>query len=173
MNGFSDNVALKGKWNFCVTEGAPINKEEWGKVFRGEDIGRSYENLKRENVVTLVFRSELAQLLARIPSADASLFRITHQQLGTGSAAASENDIDLDNGEPTTYTLLSDVVANGKQIQVTGYFAEGEATGHWKEYGLWLNGDQAEPVLFNRLNVDRNIGGASSLSIFGTVDFNI
>jgi hypothetical protein len=171
---YSEHLSLKGNWNFCVTQGKPLTREEWNAIKNGGSIDRTCDVQNIQNIITLPFRTALTALLSRPIADDPVPFRLTHQELGTGTEAASELNSDLETPDESTFTLLGDVVAVSKEIQVTGFYSEGEATGHWREYGIWLNGDDEEgKVLFNRININREVGGASSLSIFGTVNFNI
>ena len=148
-----------------------INNNTWKGVWTARvwDKGKLLSEHTYYNVVTLAFRGELTRFLEG--SREGSL-AITHQQLGTDNTPANEAQTNLIAPEPDTRQILTSSSIdpnNSNRLIVTAVWGEGEATGTWQEFGLFVNDD----ILMIRVIIDVEVPASGSLTIDGEITQNI
>ena len=163
---FKDDLQLKGKWRVIVSE-KPLTKEEIRLVRKGKKVEKVKEMKVYHNVITAYLKEKIAQGLAGESAVITDDVNLTHQQLGTGTTAPTENDTNLEIPDADTKKTISSKESNGKKCWITCIWIEGEATGTWKEFGLWIGSN-----LFNRVAIDVTVAANEMLTIDGDLTIN-
>ena len=158
---FKDDLQLKGKWRVIVSEGL-LTKEEIKLIRKGKKVKKVKEMKVYHNVITTYLKEKIAQGLAGENAVTTADVNLTHQQLGTGTTTPTENDTNLENPDADTKKSVSSKESDGKKCWVTCTWLEGEATGTWREFGLWIGSH-----LFNRVAINITIAANETLTIDG------
>lgn len=124
------------------------------------------------NIIPTVSREQYVKALAQDLS-DIAEMEITHQELGTGTTTPANGDTGLETPTGgTTRKFITSSAASSNQLNVTAFWAAGEATGTHEEFALFINGTGVSNsgILFNRVLLGGIVVDVSnSLSIDGTV----
>jgi len=137
-----------------------------GVTFKG--TWRAYVNGKLtheyHNVITNGLRELVLSGMAGESSIGAAL-TITHQQLGTGTTAVSVTDTALETPSAPTKIALTTMTRSGTTLLITAFWDVGQATGVWKEFGLWAN-----TLLINHMACDEVVTANDTLTFDGEID---
>jgi hypothetical protein len=152
-----ERVAAHGSWLITV-------RDERGEVVHQE---------RRNNMVV---KSGLACVAAALGNDLTSLtgVQLNYQELGTGTTAPAFANTGLETPDASTRKLLNSSSHADNVVYVTAFWAAGEATGTWEEFGLFINGTATSNSgsLFNRLLLGAvEVGATNSLSVDGEVTF--
>lgn len=161
---YKEGVTYHTDWYFFVHEGAELTASEKKSVLSGSDIGRECTVYKHHNIIPTIARQTMLETLAGIPVSLAET-TISHQELGTGTTAPANTDTDLETPSVGTKKALSSISVSSNVLNITSFWAAGEATGTWREFGTFIN----STVLFNRVAINIAISAAQSLTIDGTI----
>jgi len=152
---FKENLTLKGIWKITVRDKA-------GNIVSQKTI---------HNIIPTISRQQVAKALANELSTLPEIV-INFQELGTGTTAPTNSDTGLETPEPSTRKILTSSASQLNQLNLTAFWAAGEATGTHEEFSLFMNGTASSNsgILFNRVLLSGVVVGASnSLTLDGTV----
>lgn len=178
---YQENIAAKGTFRF-------ITAPEWAHrlmQYAREDVGHEAfrkvadmlihfgiaEQTVYHNLVVTGGKALLVAALAQ-DLATVSDLRITHQELGTGTNAPSYADTGLQTpAGGTTRKAVSSLGFSANVLSITSFWAVGEATGTWREYGLFIKGTGTSNsgTLWNRVAINQTVAADKALTIDGTV----
>lgn len=169
-----------GLWRFYTTpDGVPLSRYELDLINEGVPrslpeamasdlasaiIGRTVRVHTRKNVITTAGRAQVNKAISGQISA-LSEVALTHEQLGTGTSAPSAADTNLETPAAGTKQAISSVSYSGGQLNITSFWAAGDAEGSWTEYGAFMN----TTILFAHVGIDITVGAGDALTIDGTV----
>ena len=166
-------VIGRGTWDFYITNGKkPLTKAEVDEIKAGRKIKRAYRRVRFHNLIVDVGLTQLAKILAHIPVALEETY-ITHQELGTSTAAPAAGNTGLTTPDAATRKAVSSLGWETKKLNITSFWAAGEATGTWREMATFINGTGTSNsgTCFNRAAINVTITAGQSLTVDGTVDF--
>jgi hypothetical protein len=127
-------------------------------------IGREIRTIRYANIIPTVSRQQMAKALTgNISNVDE--IKITHQQLGTGTSTPANSDTALQTPNVGTKKMVSSLAYSTNSITATAFWDQGEATGTWREFGLFLN----TSVLFNRISINVTVAGSEALTVDGEI----
>ena len=161
---------MTGIWSFYLTKGTPLTPEELAIIKSGGQISRKYQKIVYKNIIPTVSRQQIAKALAGSITLAAEI-KVNFQELGTGTNAPANGDTGLQTPTGTTRKALSSAGFSANQLNLTSFWAVGEATGTWREFGSFINGTSTSNsgVLFNRVAINITVTGADALTIDGTI----
>lgn len=161
---------MMGIWSFYLTKGTPLTPEELAIIKSGGRIGREYQKIVYKNIIPTVSRQQIAKALAGSITLAAEI-KVNFQELGTGTNAPANGDTGLQTPTGSTRKALSSAGFSANQLNLTSFWAVGEATGTWREFGSFINGTSTSNsgVLFNRVGINITVTGADALTIDGTI----
>jgi hypothetical protein len=124
------------------------------------------------NVITTVAKTLITQAFASDLTALSDI-ELNYQELGTGVTPPAAGDTGLETPDAGTRKLLASAASSLNQLNVTAFWAAGEATGTWTEYGTFSNGTAASNsgTMFNHVAISETVGASNSLSVDGTITF--
>jgi len=157
--GFQEGIISKGIWTITV-------RDPLGNIVSQKTI---------ENIVVTAGRNQIAKALA-VELVAISDIEISHQELGTGTTTPAVGDTGLETPTGGTRKAITSTASSGKQLNITAFWAAGEATGTHEEYGTFINGTGVSNsgVLLNRVLLSSVVVlAANSLTVDGTINFNI
>jgi urate oxidase len=156
-NNIKEELKMVGIWNFKIK-----NQDT------GEERVFVYKNL-----IPTVSRQQIAKALSG-NIAGVTEIKITHQEMGTSTQAPANGDTGLITPTASTRKTISSLAYSSNQLSVTAFWAAGEATGTWREFGCFVNGTATSNsgVLFNRVSINITVASNESLTVDGTVTFN-
>lgn len=172
MHNLNETIGLQGLWDFFVVhDGGTLDDAEKSAIRAGESIGRAVDWHHYKNIIPTVGRQRIAYILS---GAAASLAEceINYQELGTGTSTPANGDTGLQTpAGGTTRKLISSGSYSSNVMTITSFWAAGEATGTWREFGTFINGTGTtnSGVLFSRVAINIPISASQSLVIDGTV----
>lgn len=168
MHIAKDKVGIKGVWDFFVGD------------FFGDDFDREAAKeglypwirwVRVNNIIPTVGRARLAYILSG-QAASLAECEINYQELGTGTSTPANSDTGLQTpAGGTTRKLISSASNSANIMTITSFWAAGEATGTWREFGTFINGTGTtnSGILFSRVGINITIGASQSLVVDGTV----
>lgn len=167
---FKEKIKMKGVWTFYVTEGTPLTQEELAVLRTGGAIGRAVRVYRYHNLIPTVSRQQIAKALTGNITAVTEI-KITHQELGTSTQAPANGDTGLITPTASTRKTITSMAFTTNQMNLTSFWAAGEATGTWREFGLFVNGTATSNsgVLFNRVAINITVAATDALTLDGTV----
>jgi urate oxidase len=182
---FKEALGIKGnRWSFYNAKGANLNEREleiarkipfWlPDSFKGGVlsalIGREVGVFSTHNLVPTVGRQQIAKAISANISTVTEI-KITHQELGTSTQAPANGDTGLITPTASTRKVISSLSFSTNKITITAFWAAGEATGTWREFGTFINGTATSNsgVLFNRVAINVTVTASNSLTIDGEV----
>lgn len=133
-------------------------------------LGKKCKVYRYENLIPTVARQQIAKALSANITAVAEI-KITHQELGTSTQAPANGDTGLILPTASTRKVISSLAFSTNKVTVTAFWAAGEATGTWREFGTFINGTATSNsgVLFNRIGINVTVSSSQSLTIDGEV----
>ena len=133
-------------------------------------IGRQVRMYKYHNIIPTVSRQQIGKALSG-NIASVNEIKITHQELGTGTNSPSNADTGLQTPTGATRKSVSSLAYSLNQINISSFWAAGEATGTWREYAVFINGSGTSNsgVIFNRIAINITVAGGDALTLDGTV----
>lgn len=179
--------AVEG-WRLYKTVGTPLAAHEVARLKRipfllpdriasligSHMLGRSVVMHRQHNVITVNGRQQLLKAAAGLVGHVREV-AITHQQLGTSTTQPNANDTELGAAETGTLKTISSIGVAGSQMNITSFWAAGEATGAHKELGTYMYGFNADGtlnsnrILFNHVAIDVTVQASEALTVDGTV----
>lgn len=181
---YRESMKMKGeRWDFWLIERAvPLMKEEIATikelirngVFNGYWKGHKVTCDTYSNIIPTISRTQILKALAN-QLAGISDIVINYQELGTGTNTPSNSDTGLQTpAGGTTRKLISSMAVSGIQMNVTSFWAAGEATGTWREFATFIKGTATSNsgTIFNRAAINITISSIQSLTLDGTVTLN-
>ncbi len=170
MNTYNEQFKMTGIWDFYLTEGTPLTLKELAAIKSGGEISREYRKITYKNIIPTVSRQQIAKALAGSITLAAEI-KVNFQELGTGTNAPANGDTGLQTATGSTRKALSSAGFSANQLNLTSFWAVGEATGTWREFGSFINGTSTSNsgVLFNRVAINITVTGADALTIDGTI----
>lgn len=172
MHIHDDQIGVRGVWDFFVVDdGGALTQAEKELIMAGADIGRGVSWHHHNNIIPTVGRQRIAYILSG-SAASLAECEINYQELGTGTATPANGDTGLQTpAGGTTRKLISSASYSSNVMTITSFWAAGEATGTWREFGTFINGTGTSNsgVLFSRVAINIPITGSQSLVIDGTV----
>jgi hypothetical protein len=158
------NNKWTGLWNFYV--GRELTPSE----IKYLDAGGELEGItvyRYKNVILKKFRERVNEVI-KDGTTKENYIRIEKEQLGTGTTPATEDDTELETPDAGTKKNVASVEYSEETITITSYWADGDATGEWKEYGLYV-GEGSDEMLMLRANIDIEVVGSNPLTISGII----
>jgi hypothetical protein len=133
-------------------------------------IGRSVKLYRYHNIIPVVSRQQIGKALTGGITLVTEI-KITHQELGTGTATPANSDTGLQTPVGTTRKNISSLAYSLNQINISSFWAAGEATGTWSEYAVFMNGTSTSNsgVIFNRVSIAVTVASTDALTLDGTV----
>lgn len=167
---YQETMNMKGIWTFYITKGAPLTPEELTILRTGGSIGRPVQTIHYHNLIPTVCRQQIAKALSG-GIATVTEIKITHQELGTSTQAPANSDTGLITPTGSTRKIVSSMAYSSNQLNLTSFWAAGEATGTWREFGLFINGTATSNsgTLFNRISINITVAAGNAMTIDGTV----
>lgn len=156
---FNESVEMVGKWIITV-------RDPQGNIVSQKTI---------HNIVTTAGRNLIAKSLAQELSVIGDI-EMSHQELGAGTTTPAVGDTGLETPTGSTRKIITSTASSGKQLNVTAFWAAGEATGTHEEFGTFINGTGASNsgTIFNHVLLSSVVVlAANSLTVDGTINFNI
>jgi len=151
---YIEQTGMKGIWTFTV-------RDPESNIVSQQII---------HNIIPTVSREQIAKALAKELSAIGDI-EISHQELGSGSTAPANGDTGLETPTGSTRKILTSSAAALNQLNITAFWAAGEATGTHSEFAVFMKGTLASNsgVIFNRILISVTVLAANSLTVDGTV----
>lgn len=185
MKKYQENINYKGQWRFITIPGLKKMPQELVAFLRSKPKEYDTKKLEQEikerfgfnakvkyytNVVTLVGRQQINKALAG-ELTDIAEIKINYEELGTGTTAPAAGDTGLENPTASTRQPISSVASSSNKLNINSFWAAGNATGTWKEYGNFINGTSTSNsgTMFVHVGIDITVGAADSLVIDGTI----
>lgn len=170
MNKYSEQLKMTGIWSFYLTKGTSLTLEELAMIKSGGKISRAYRRVVYKNIIPTISRQQIAKALAGSITLAAEI-KVNYQELGTGTNTPANGDTGLQTPTGSTRKSLSSAGYSANQLNLTSFWAVGEATGTWREFGSFINGTGSSNsgILFNRVAINIAVTGADALTIDGTI----
>ncbi len=182
LKGFiSGNVS---GYRFYVTKGTPCTPSELQKlraipfhfpsfvsnIFATFLLGKQVRVFKYHNIIPTVSRQQIGKALSGNITLVTEI-KITHQELGTGTATPANTDVGLQTPSGSTRKNISSLAYSLNQMNIASFWAAGEATGTWTEYAVFMNGSGTSNsgVIFNRVLISITVAPSDALTLDGTV----
>lgn len=127
-------------------------------------IGREVKRFSYHNIIPTISRQQIGKALSGNITTIAEIV-ISHQQLGTGTTAPANGDTALQTPSVGTKKTVSSMSYSSNQVNITSFWAANEATGTWREFGLFID----TTVLFNRVAINITVATGDALTLDGTV----
>ncbi len=167
---YEDTMKMVGIWDFYLTEGTPLTPRELERIKAGREIGRPYRRVRYKNLIPTVSRQQVAKAITGNITTTTEI-KITHQELGTSTQAPANGDTGLITPTASTRKTITSMAFLSNQMNLTSFWAAAEATGTWREFGLFINGTATSNsgVLFNRVAINIVVAAVDALTVDGTV----
>lgn len=133
-------------------------------------LGRPITVFSNHNLIPTASRTAIAKALSG-GCASLAEIEINYQELGTGTNAPANGDTGLQTASAGTRKTVSSIGYSSNVISITAFWAAAEATGTWREFGLFINGTGSSNsgTLFNRVAINITVGAPDALTLDGTV----
>lgn len=177
----NDNIQIKGTFRFTTSPAwaqkimqfaLKAGRAEYEAVVSFFTVAGIAHQTIYNNLVVTAGKAILAKGLAQ-NFAGVDDLKITHQELGTGTTPPAYGDTGLQTPAGSTRKAITSIGYSANVTSITSFWAVGEATGTWKEYGLFIKGTGTSNsgTLWNRVALDQTVASDKALTLDGTITF--
>lgn len=181
MSQFNDTTKPTGTFRFiqstkkaqqAMQEALAVSREKFKETVDAFLRSGDAELVVYENLVTTVGKTLLAKAVAS-GLASTTEAKISYQELGTGATAPSYADTGLQTPSGGTRKAITSLAYSANVVSLTAFWAVGEATGTWAEFGTFIGGTETSNsgTLWNRIATSATVASDKALTIDGTIIF--